>query len=586
MDLQRTLADAVGHHKAGRLAEAEASYRAVLRASPDQADALHLLGVLSHQKGDAVTAEMLIRRAIAANPSAPMFYNNLGKVLAERGDAATALASYREAVALAPDYAEAHYNLGLALQDAGDYVAAEAAYRRARELAPQLHKVAHNLGVVLMGQGRPSDAVAELRRALELKPDDVDTGRVLLQAILYDPAPDEATRFAEHEQFERRFATSRYSSWQPHPNARDPKRRLRIGWLSSDLRDHPVARNLQPILANRDRARFEAICYADVPKPDATTAAFQALADEWRPIDGRSDADAADLIRADRIDMLMVLAGRFDRNRPLVAAYRPAPIQIAFNDQATSGLRCMDYLIADRIVAPRHTRERFTERVLHLPSFYVHAPLDAAPPVNEPPALKAGYVTFGSFNNPAKIHDQVLDVWAGAMRRVPGSRLFLKYRNRFAPLRDRVLSRLAAAGISGERLDTGEQAVAYSSQLALYGGIDIALDPFPYAGSTTTFEALWMGVPVITLAGANMVSRWTASMLHAVGLDELVAVTADEYVNKVVDLANDPPRLAELRRTLRARVAASPLCDGQRRARQVERLLRAVWCRWCSAGPA
>jgi predicted O-linked N-acetylglucosamine transferase (SPINDLY family) len=191
-------------------------------------------------------------------------------------------------------------------------------------------------------------------------------------------------------------------------------------------------------------------------------------------------------------------------------------------------------------------------------------------------------VAFGSFNNPVKVNDSVLGLWGGILRQVPRARLQLKYRNRFGPLRGRIERVLAAESVTADRLELSDEALAHAGHLALYNRIDIALDPFPFTGSTTTFEALWMGVPVVTLAGRTMASRWSASILHALKLDELIAHSPADYVAKAVALANDPPRLAELRSTLRARVANSPLCDGRGRTRQIERLLRAVWRRWCS----
>lgn len=575
------MAAAVAHHGADRLAEAEALYHAVLREHPDQPDALHLLGVLTHQRGDAARAEALIRRAIALNPNAPMFYNNLGKVLGERGDQAAALESYRHAIELAPDYAEAHYNFGVALQGEGDHVAAATAFRRVRELAPNHFKAAVNLGAALLAVGQAHQAVEVLRDAFALSQHDPKACRALITATLYDPEADEAARSAEHQRFEALFARPLYAEWRPHTNSRDPDRRLRIGWLSSDFHDHPVARNLEPIFAHRDRDAFEAVCYADVAKPDGATALFQSVADVWRPICGRTDREVAQIVRDDQIDILVVLAGRFDQNRPLVAAFKPAPIQVSFHDPASSGMAAIDYLIADPVLVPRHTTERFAERVLHLPSFYIHRPLDGAPPVAPPPLAGSGAATFGSFNNPIKVNDAVVGLWAAVLQQVRGSRLMLGYRGRFAPLRDRIERIVAVNGVEHDRIDFGGGLLSHADHLALYNRIDIALDPFPFTGSTTTFEALWMGVPVITLAGENMAARWGASILHALKLDELVATSPGDYVAKAAVLTGDPSRLADLRATLRERLARSPLCDGPRRARQVERLFRAIWRRWC-----
>jgi len=287
----------------------------------------------------------------------------------------------------------------------------------------------------------------------------------------------------------------------------------------------------------------------------------------------------AALVRADEVDVLVVLAGRFDRNRPLVAAYRPAPVRVSFHDPGTSGLSAVEYLIADRTLVPRRREERFSERVVCLPSFYIHAPLEG-PQVGPLPAAERGYVTFGSFNNPAKVNDEVLALWGEVLRAVPGSRLKLKFKNWFGNqgLRERMLRGL---GSESDRVEFMAAEAARGEHLALYNDVDIALDPFPFTGSTTTFEALWMGVPVVTLAGAAMAGRWSASILQALKLPELVAGSRAEYVGIAAGLAGDLSRLAGLRAGLRDRVAGSPLCDGRSRARQVERIYRALWRRWC-----
>lgn len=582
MDLQVALTDAVRHHQEGQLAEAEATYLAILNEAPDHPDALHLLGVLKTQGGDPAGGIALIRRAIRLRPDSPAFRNNLGKALAETGDRAGAIASYRLAVQLGPDYAEAHYNLGVALQEAEDHLAAEAAYRRVLHLNPAHYKAAVNLSAVLMARARPHEACELLRAARAAKPDDPGTARALITAVLYDPEADEAERRLEYERLERQFARPAYARRRPPANSREPDRPLRIGWISSDFRDHPVARNLEPIFSGCDRARFEMTCYADVAKPDATTALFQSLASRWRAIMHRTDEEVAELIRSDGVDILVILAGRFDHNRYLIGAYGGAPVQISLFDGGTSGIAGVDYIVADPVLVPRRSTEYFTERVIRLPSLYVYPVPPAIPAVAPPPSATTGRITLGSFNNPIKVNDRVVALWAAVMRELPDARLHLKYRDRFAPLRDSVAGVLAAGGVAADRLEVGDRLLDQERHLSLYNEVDIALDTFPFTGSTTTFEALWMGVPVVTLAGDHMAARWSASILRAAKLDELVATTPREFVEKAVALAKDPVRLADLRGRLREQVANSPLCNGPGRARQFERLFRAAWRRWCA----
>ena len=604
----------------GDLAGAEAQIRAAIAVNPAAAVYHFNLGPVRKALGDLPGAVTSYRRAIELAPGLVEAQMNLGNALRESGDAAAAIAPLREAVRLRPAAAEAHLNLGGALQDDGRLDEAVASYQSALALNPALAEAHYNLGVAQFRRDELDIALACLRRAVELRPDHagawnnlavvleaygdfdgaraalqrgatldpagfLDSWRNLLSLTLYDPRPDAAALWAAHAEFGRVMAArvgEKLPAWE---GARDPERRLRIGYVSSDFCEHPVARNLEPVLAGRDRARFEVTAYADVAREDAMTARLRGLVDAWRDVRGLSDAALARQIRADGIDILVLLAGRFDKNRPQAACWRAAPVQVSFHDPATSGLAEMDYLIADPVLAPRNGPERFAERVARLPSFYIHAPLDDAPDPGPPPGAARGYVTFGSFNNPAKLNDAVLAIWGEVLRAVPGARLALKFKNWFGNegLRRRMLDRL---GVDPGRVQFLARDADRMAHLASYREIDIALDPFPFTGSTTSFEALWMGVPVVTLAGERMVGRWTASMVTRLGLEALIAATAVDYVTLARTLAGDMTRLTTLRRDLRGRVARSPLCAASAKARQLERLYRAFWRRFCAAPTA
>ncbi len=568
--------------KQGRLDEAIADYRRGLQLRPDDAPSLLNLGNCLQAQGKSDEAIAIFEQMLARTPDSFEIYNNMGNARLSQGRREAAIACYRRALAIRPAYALALNNLGVALQQSGQLEEAIATYRRALDAAPDAD-ACNNLGLALTIYGDYGQACALFKQAVDLRPSFTTAFRHLMTTMLYEPSLDAGARWELAHGFEARYAAP--LSARPDAsfvNRREPERRLKIGYVSSDLYEHPVGRNLEPVLAHRDRARFEVICYADVARSDGLTARFQALADQWRPTTGLTDEQVAAVVKADAVDVLVVLAGRFDRNRPLVAAYRPAPVRVSFHDPGTSGLSAMEYLIADRVLVPRRTEERFCERVVALPSFYIHAPL-AGPEVGPLPAAGRGHVTFGSFNNPAKVNDAVLALWGEVLRAVPGARLKLKCKNWFmnSSLKQRFLG---ALGVTPDRVEFDTVDRTLDDHLGLYNDVDIALDPFPFTGSTTTFEALWMGVPVVTLAGAAMAGRWSASILHTLKLQELVAGSRDEYVRIAAGLAGNLQHLSAFRAGLRARVAGSPLCNGRARARQVERIYRALWRRWCKAG--
>lgn len=567
-------------------AGAERFARQALRADPARADALATLSDALGRQGALPASTVAADRGARVDPANIRALNNLGAahLAVDRFD--EAVEPLRRACAL-EERAETLTNLGAALKGVGRLDQALATLVRAACLNPALPQTYNNLGNALRDLGRVDEAATCYRWSTLVKPDYAVGYRNLLPTLLYSSQCSPARRFEEQRRFAQRFAAPLRPLHRPHANAPDPERRLRIGYLSSDFRGHVVARNIMPLFEHRDRARFEVFCYAEVAAPDPATDRFRALSDGWRSTIGLDDRAAAAMIRDDRIDILVCLAGHFDKNRPLVAAYRPAPVQVSFHDPVSSGLDEFDYLIADPTLVPRGGSEPFSERVVRLPSYYLASPIPGSPDPTPPPCLTAGRITFGCFNAPSKIGEPVLALWARVLAATPGSRLTLKYRNHYdAPgLRRRFADAFAARGVDPARLTFLGAVEASAGHLENYAGVDIALDPFPFCGSTTTYEALWMGVPVATLPGQTMVSRWSASMLKPLRLSQLIAADADDYVAICRRLADDPAGLATLRAELRGRILASPLCDGRRRARQLERLYRAMWRRWRHAAP-
>jgi protein O-GlcNAc transferase len=499
------------------------------------------------------------------------------------GRLADATRLYKTVLGVDPRNALALHNLSGLTALGGDLPRAIGLLTRAIDADPAMAQAYSNLGNFLRDEGRFEEAMNAYRTALRLAPDFADAHRCLLSTLVYLPDLDLEQHFAEHLAFGERHRPRPEDRLAPPAGIdRNPERRLRIGVLSSDFRSCAVGGNLAALLDHRDRAATALICYAEVAQPDPFTAVARGKSDGWHSTIGLSDRAVAELIRRDAIDILMVLAGRFDRNRPLVAGYRPAPVQVSMFDAATSGLAEIDYLITDAILSPPDSRERFTERLAYLPGLLNFSRL-VAPPVAALPALARGTIAFGSFNNPAKLNQTTIALWAKVMTAVPQSTLTLKYLSRYADLalRARLRAAFGAAGIDPSRIAFLSTPDDGGAHLAAYGAVDIALDPTPFKGVTTTFDALWMGVPVVTLAGDTMMARMAASVVAGAGLDETIARSPDDFVARALALARDLPRLAALRAGLRDRVERSRLCDGPGYARAVDTLWRKMWRDWC-----
>ena len=561
------------------------AFRRAAAISPGLAEVHNNLGNAQMNGIDRDQAGPRFRRALAAKPSLAEAGNGLGRWLYDRERYAEAKEALEAALALKPEHGEFHANLAATLRASGELDGALIHVRTAVALAPAMAEAHNNMASVMLALGDSERAVINYRRTLALVPGVLEIHRNLLTSMLYIAGVPAATLFAEHRRFAAKFAQMR-STAVTFANPRDPDRRLTIGYLSSDFRHHPIARNVAPWLSERDSSRFKVLAFADVQKPDHVTEQFKQQLDGWHSVAGLSDAEAARLIRREGVDVLVILASHFDRNRGLVAAHQPAPVVVSAHDGTTSAIPGMGYLIADLTVVPRRASERFTERVVRMPVFSIQRPIDGAPELAPPPVLSQGHITFGSFNNPSKITEATVRLWAGVLKAVPDSRLLLKYRNALtsARLRARLFGQFRAEGVAAERIvmvaSTGA-ADPVGAHLALYNHVDIALDTVPFNGSTTTFEALWMGVPVVTLLGETMMSRWAASMLVRVGRAHWVALDEAGYVARAAEWSQDHEGLAALRASLRGEVARSRLCDAGRSVRHLERVYRALWRRWC-----
>jgi protein O-GlcNAc transferase len=565
---------------------AAAAFVEALALNPDAAEAHYNLGNVRKHQGKLDDAAASYRQALAINPNLAEAQSNLGNTLADLGRFDEAIAAHINAIALRADSDETRYNLGNALKDQGQLTAAADAYKQTLRLNPDHAGANANLGIVLMSQGRFDEAIEAYTKAIALKPSDADTFSNLLFCRNYDGGLTPPQLFAAHREWDERYCTHAPRPGA-HTNDRTPERRLKIGYVSPDFRTHSVAYFLSPLFEAHDHSAIEVFCYSDVIRPDAVTAHLRGLADHWLATVGMPDDAVADRIRADGIDILVDLAGHTAHNRLRVFARKPAPVQATYLGYCnTTGLRTIDYRFVDDVTDPPGAADACAvETLWRLPGGFLcyGGPKDAPQPV-APPCLRTGGITFGSFNNPAKVSAATFDVWARLLTRLPNARLLLKGKP-FADdaTRAMFLARLAERAIDPERVQLVGWVPSISVHLALYEHIDIALDPFPYNGTTTTCEALWMAVPVVTLKGDRHSARVGASLLTQAGMSEWIADSVDNYFEIAVGLASNPAKLDELRRELRQRLAASPLCDRNAFARKVENTYRSIWRSWCGA---
>jgi predicted O-linked N-acetylglucosamine transferase (SPINDLY family) len=565
----------------GMVEEAIVACRRSIELRPGDARAHTNLGNAWLRLGKWSEAQAAYRQALERNPGGAAAYDSLGTALSGEGRLAEAVACYEQAMQLAPGFAQAHNNLGNARLAQGRLDAAAACYRKAVELKPDFAEAHNNLGTVCKDQGKLDEALACYRRATELMADYAAAGSNLLYAMLFHPAYDVAALDEAHRNWQTRYAAPLRRSIREPSNDRTPTRRLRVGYVSPDLRDHVVGRNLLPLLRAHDRREIEVFCYSDVTSADAVTGQFQAVSDAWRDIAGMADARVAELVRADAIDILVDLTLHMSGNRLLVFARKPAPVQVTFAGYpGTTGLTAIDYRLTDRCLDPPESDDRhYSERSVRLrDTFWCYDPQTDQPPVGPLPAMARGHVTFGCLNNFSKITAPSVNAWCEVLRRVDRSRITLLAQP--GGHRQELLDRFAALGIGADRISFVEPRPR-PEYLALYQAIDVGLDTSPYNGHTTSLDAFWMGVPVVTLVGRTVVGRAGVSQLTNLGLAELAADTPEAFVRIAVELASDLPRLAYLRATLRERMQRSPLMDAPRFARSVEAAFRMMWRAWC-----
>jgi protein O-GlcNAc transferase len=604
--------------EAGDWSAAEAGCRELIRHQPGNPDGIHLLARVLHQTGQLALALALARKAVALrpthasfhaslgatllalgrysdataslersielDPSAPRPHKLLGILLREQGYASEAVAEFTRVLELRPDDVTGHLQLGAVLRDLGQRDAALASLKRALDLDPAAAEAHVKIGNVLMDKGLPAESVASFERAVRLGTELPYGHSNLVFALHYAPDQDGPSLRSQAEAWAARYAPAVPLTPPARATMGDADRPLRIGYVSADFMRHPVGYFIKSVFAAHDRSQVEVFCYSNNLRGDSLTQELASLADHWRIIAASADSPAAEAIRRDHIDIMVDLSGHTAGHRLPLFAHRLAPVQVSWLGYfGTTGLSAIDYILVDSTVCPPGDEDHFTETPVRLPGCYLcYPPPETLPPVEALPAVQRGYITFACFNRISKITPRVIALWSEILCRVPTARLCLKDAAfEDGDVRDRFLAAFADRDIRADRIDLLERS-AHSAYLAAYNDVDIALDPFPFNGATTTAEALSMGVPVLTLRGDRFVSRMGASLLGAAGFPEFIADSADAYADIAVALAGEVPRLVEVRAGLRARLARSLLGDAASFTRDLERAYRAMWHTWCA----
>lgn len=569
-------------HKKGNFLSAIEIYQKILSCKPDCAEAYCNLGSIFTDLGKIEEAITAYRQAIKNNENLTEGYYNLGNALQMQGKLDEARCAYLQALAIRPDYSDAHNNLGNVLQAQGMLDAAEIHLKQAQILDPDNADTYNNLGNIYKHQSQLDEAIACYRKALKVKPEYFDAHSNLLYALSSKPDCAHSEYLIEARRYgEKALALAKpFRSWVTH-NKNSASRRLRVGLVSGDLKSHPVGYFIESILGHLNREQFELVAYSTKNQEDELTARIKSHFSAWNLIARLSDEQAARKIHEDGIDILIDLAGHTAFNRLPLFAWKPAPVQVSWLGYfASTGLPGMDYLLADPVSVPESWRTEFTEEICYLPD----TRLCFTPPtegdraaISRLPAEQNGYITFGCFQTLSKLGDNVLSLWSRIMNVLPQTRLRLQNKQMSCQkTREQFRDRLAQFGIAQERVSLLGH-VSRSDYLTAHAEVDFILDTFPYPGGTTTCEALWMGVPTLTLAGETMLARQGASLLTAAGLSDWVANSADEYVARAVAFSQDLTRLSELRKHLREQIRSSPLFEANRFARNLEAALRRMW---------
>jgi predicted O-linked N-acetylglucosamine transferase (SPINDLY family) len=585
-DTGEKLALAISYHQSNQLDRAAQLYQEIIQQEPANGNALHLLGVIEYQRGDFPQAAELIKKALALLPRVAEIHVNLGNVYKDMGRKDDAVASYRKALKINPLHGSACYNLGVVLHSMLSFTEAGEYFRKALTQQPQLAaEIYGKLGNISSEQCKISDSINYYKKALALDPGNSELHSSMLMTYQYDQAQTLASLHSAHLEWARLHEqpAQRFTQYANEPA---PLRTLHIGYVSADFCRHPIGYFLLPVINAHDRNKVKVFCYSNRSDSDDMTEQLRARAECWSSIAGKSPLEVAEQVRADGIDILVDLAGHTASNCLRLFALKPAPLQVTWAGYTgTTGLSTIDYIISDSCETPEGTDQWYTERIIRLPGDYLcYTPPEYAPEVGQLPVLSAGGITFGCFNSLLKVNEAVISLWIRILHKLPAAKLLLITRQLGDPeISTHYRKMFAAAGVAKQVEFRG--ALAHKELLECYNEIDIALDPFPYSGGLSTLESLWMGVPVVTKAGTTFAGRHSASHLSVVGLPELIAETADEYLDIAFRLANDLPRLSGIRSGLRTKMIET-VCDGSHFTRGLEAAFREIWTAWCEKNNA
>ena len=598
----------------GQLNDAVASCRRALEIKPDFVEVYCNLGNALRDLGQFIDAVASYRRALEIKSDYTEAHSSLGNALIDLGQLNDAVASYLRALEIKPDYAEAHYNLGKALRGLGQLNDAVASYRKALEIKPDYTKAHNNLGNALRALGQFNDAVASYRRALEIKPDYVDaysnlsvvlgslgqfddaliSSRNALQikptylvaqsnllfTLNYHPDKSADEIYTFYEEYEQKIAAPQRVHWQIHANSRNIQRRLKVGYVSPDFKQHSVSTFLEAVLRNHDKNVVEIYAYAELNKEDEVTARHKSYVNHWVATKGMSDEVLAKQIRKDEIDILIDLAGHTKDNRLGVFALKPAPVSISWLGFGyTTGLKAIDYYLGDKIQLPVGCESLFSETPWRLegPS-WVYQAKQSMGAVSSLPALENGYITLGTLTRSVRINHRTIRVWSEILKCLPNSKLHINSQDfRHPSMQDMMSQKFAEYGIEADRLFIGYTTPPWD----LLRSIDIGLDCFPHNSGTTLYESLYMGVPYVTLAGRPSVGRIGSSALVSIGHPEWIADNETAYIDKAVALASDLTSLSQVRSTLREEIQNSELMDELSFVHKLEQAYREMWQKWC-----